>query len=148
MSNNLQTSVVTITGGTGPFGSIMLKRLLSLGCGEIRILIRDKNNQDVLRNSIRDERAKVFIKDIKARDSVSKANRGLNYIYHATALKQVSSCEYFPIKATKTNDKRIFNLIHISSRQSVKSVISLRTDKAACLVFPDYSSWTERGEIE
>ena len=148
MSNNLQTSVVTITGGTGPFGSIMLKRLLSLGCDEIRIFIRDKSNQDVWRNSIRDERVKVFIKDIRVRDSVSKATRSLNYISHATALKQVASCKFFPMQTTKTNDEGIFNVIYTNSKQSVKSVICLRTDKAECLVFPDYSSWTERGEIE
>jgi UDP-glucose 4-epimerase len=130
MSNNLKSSVVTITGGTGSFGSTMLKRLLSIGCDEIRIFSRDENKQDTLRNSILDERVKFFIGDVRDRDSVSKAIRGSDYVFHAAALKQVPSCEFFPMQAIATNVNGSFNVIDASFEHSVKSVVCLSTDKA------------------
>jgi UDP-glucose 4-epimerase len=130
MSNNLKSSVVTITGGTGSFGSTMLKRLLAIDCSEIRIFSRDENKQDALRNSILDERVKFFIGDVRDRDSVSKAIRGSDYVFHAAALKQVPSCEFFPMQAIATNVTGSFNVIDASFEHSVKSVVCLSTDKA------------------
>lgn len=130
MSNNLKSSVVTITGGTGSFGSTMLKRLLAIDCSEIRIFSRDENKQDALRNSILDERVKFFIGDVRDRDSVSKAIRGSDFVFHAAALKQVPSCEFFPMQAIATNVNGSFNVIDASFEHSVKSVVCLSTDKA------------------
>jgi UDP-N-acetylglucosamine 4,6-dehydratase len=130
MSDNLKSSVVTITGGTGSFGSTMLKRLLTIDCAEIRILSRDENKQDSLRNSILDERVKFFIGDVRDRDSVSKAIRGSDYVFHAAALKQVPSCEFFPMQAIATNVNGSYNVIDACFEHSVKSVVCLSTDKA------------------
>jgi UDP-N-acetylglucosamine 4,6-dehydratase len=148
VSNNLRTSVVNTTGETGPFVSIMLKRLLSIRCHEIRIFIRDKDNQDPFRNSIRDERVKFFNEDVRGHVYVSKAFRGSDYIFHEAALKQVSSCEFLPAQAITTNSKSSFNVIDAIFKHFVKSVVCLRTDKAVCLILPDYLSWTNRGELE
>jgi UDP-glucose 4-epimerase len=130
MSNNLKSSVVTITGGTGSFGSTMLKRLLSIDCAEIRIFSRDENKQDTLRNSIMDERVRFFIGDVRDRDSVSKVIRGSDYVFHAAALKQVPSCEFFPMQAIATNVNGSYNVIDTCFEHSVKSIVCLSTDKA------------------
>lgn len=101
MSSNLKSSVVTITGGTGSFGSTMLRRLLSLDCSEIRIFSRDENKQDNLRNEILDKRVRFIIGDVRDKDSVSKAIRGSDFVFHAAALKQVPSCEFFRCKLSQ-----------------------------------------------
>ena len=130
MSSNLKSSVVTITGGTGSFGSTMLRRLLSLDCSEIRIFSRDENKQDNLRNEILDKRVRFIIGDVRDKDSVSKAIRGSDFVFHAAALKQVPSCEFFPMQAIATNVNGSFNVIDASFEHSVKSVVCLSTDKA------------------
>ena len=94
---------VLITGGTGSFGKTMLKDLLDKGCPEVRILSRDEEKQDMLRNTMRNPKIRYFIGDIRDRESVDRAMFGVNAVFHAAALKQVPSCEFFPNEAVRTN---------------------------------------------
>jgi len=123
-------SVVTITGGTGSFGQTMAKSLLSENVREIRIFSRDETKQELMRNEMRDERLRFFIGDVRDPDSVASAIRGSNYVFHAAALKQVPSCEFFPMQAVATNVTGSSNVIEASVRNSVESVVCLSTDKA------------------
>jgi UDP-N-acetylglucosamine 4,6-dehydratase len=123
-------SVVTITGGTGSFGQTMAKSLLTENVREIRIFSRDETKQELMRNSIRDERLRFFIGDVRDPDSVASAIRGSNYVFHAAALKQVPSCEFFPMQAVATNVTGSSNVIEASVRNNVESVVCLSTDKA------------------
>ena len=123
-------SVVTITGGTGSFGQTMAKSLLTENVREIRIFSRDETKQELMRNSIRDERLRFFIGDVRDPDSVANAIRGSNYVFHAAALKQVPSCEFFPMQAVATNVTGSSNVIEASVRNNVESVVCLSTDKA------------------
>lgn len=123
-------SVVTITGGTGSFGQTMAKSLLAENVREIRIFSRDETKQELMRNSMRDERLRFFIGDVRDPDSVSIAIRGSNYVFHAAALKQVPSCEFFPMQAVATNVSGSSNVIEASVRNEVESVVCLSTDKA------------------
>ena len=123
-------SIITITGGTGSFGVTMAKSLLTEEVSEIRIFSRDENKQEQMRNSIKDERFRFFIGDVRDRDSVASAIRGANYVFHAAALKQVPSCEFFPMQAVATNISGSSNVIETSIRQGVESIVCLSTDKA------------------
>jgi len=123
-------SVVTITGGTGSFGQTMAKSLLTENVREIRIISRAETKQELMRNSIRDERLRFFIGDVRDADSVASAIRGSNYVFHAAALKQVPSCEFFPMQAVATNVTGSSNVIEASVRNNVESVVCLSTDKA------------------
>jgi UDP-N-acetylglucosamine 4,6-dehydratase len=125
-----QNSVVTITGGTGSFGQTMVKSLLKEDVSEIRIFSRDENKQDVMRNSIRDTRLRFFIGDVRDVSSVDSVIRGSNYVFHAAALKQVPSCEFFPLQAVATNVTGSSNVIQASINHEVASVVCLSTDKA------------------
>ena len=125
-----RNSIITITGGTGSFGSTMAKSLLKEDVTEIRIFSRDENKQEQMRNSIKDERLRFFIGDVRDRDSVAAAIRGANYVFHAAALKQVPSCEFFPMQAVATNISGSSNVIESSIREGVESVVCLSTDKA------------------
>lgn len=125
-----KNSIITITGGTGSFGVTMAKSLLTEEVSEIRIFSRDENKQEQMRNSIKDERFRFFIGDVRDRDSVASAIRGANYVFHAAALKQVPSCEFFPMQAVATNISGSSNVIETSIRQGVESVVCLSTDKA------------------
>lgn len=123
-------SVVTITGGTGSFGQTMVRSLLAENVREIRIFSRDETKQELMRNSMRDERLRFFIGDVRDQDSVSSAIRGSNYVFHAAALKQVPSCEFFPMQAVATNVTGSSNVIDAAVRNNVESVVCLSTDKA------------------
>ena len=123
-------SIVTITGGTGSFGSTMARSLLTENVSEIRIFSRDENKQDHMRNSIKDDRMRYFIGDVRDRDSVSGAIKGSNYVFHAAALKQVPSCEFFPLQAVATNITGSSNVIQAAIENEVESVVCLSTDKA------------------
>lgn len=123
-------SVVTITGGTGSFGQTMAKSLLTENVREIRIFSRDETKQELMRNYMRDERLRFFIGDVRDPDSVSSAVRGSNYVFHAAALKQVPSCEFFPMQAVATNVTGSSNVIEAAVRNNVESVVCLSTDKA------------------
>lgn len=124
---------VLITGGTGSFGKTMLRDLLDQGVNEVRILSRDEEKQDALRNELRDDRVRYYIGDIRDRDSVERATHGVQCVFHAAALKQVPSCEFFPHEAVRTNIIGSENVIRAAIRAEVESLVCLSTDKA---VFP------------
>ena len=130
MSKNLKSSVVTITGGTGSFGSTMVKDLIKQDVAEIRIFSRDENKQDSMRNSIKDERVRFFIGDVRDASSVENVMKGTEYVFHAAALKQVPSCEFFPMQASLTNVTGSSNVLDAAIKAGVKSVVCLSTDKA------------------
>ena len=130
MSKNLKSSVVTITGGTGSFGSTMVKDLIRQDVAEIRIFSRDENKQDSMRNSIKDERVRFFIGDVRDTSSVENVMKGTEYVFHAAALKQVPSCEFFPMQASLTNVMGSSNVLDAAIKAGVKSVVCLSTDKA------------------
>jgi UDP-glucose 4-epimerase len=130
MSKSLESTVVTITGGTGSFGSTMVKDLLNQDVSEIRIFSRDENKQDSMRNSIRDERVRFFIGDVRDAASVENVMKGTEYVFHAAALKQVPSCEFFPMQASLTNVTGSSNVLDAAIKAGVKSVVCLSTDKA------------------
>lgn len=121
---------VLITGGTGSFGKTMLRDLLDKGCPEVRILSRDEEKQDMLRNTLRDPNVRFFIGDIRDRESVDRAVEGVDCVFHAAALKQVPSCEFFPVEAVRTNILGSENVIRSSVAAGVRSVVCLSTDKA------------------
>ncbi|TCJ30263.1 NAD-dependent epimerase/dehydratase family protein [Nocardioides jejuensis] len=123
-------SVVLVTGGTGSFGSTMVTRLLDGGVGEIRILSRDELKQHEMRTRIGDDRVKFHIGDVRDFDSVDRAMRGVDLVFHAAALKQVPSCEFFPMEAVKTNVMGSSNVIESAHANGVGSVVCLGTDKA------------------
>ena len=122
-----------ITGGTGSFGKTMLKNLLDSTDDEIVILSRDEEKQDSLRNSLGSPQVRYRIGDIRDRKSVDDAMSGITHVFHAAALKQVPSCEFFPIQAVKTNVEGSSNVIDSAIKNKVESVVCLSTDKA---VFP------------
>jgi UDP-N-acetylglucosamine 4,6-dehydratase/5-epimerase len=124
------SGVVTVTGGTGSFGSTMVRDLLSTDVGEIRVFSRDENKQDLMRNDFKDERIRYFIGDVRDKSSVNGVIKGTDYVFHAAALKQVPSCEFFPMQAAATNLIGSSNVIESSIHFGVKSVVCLSTDKA------------------
>ncbi|CAN2231133.1 polysaccharide biosynthesis protein [Candidatus Planktophila dulcis] len=130
MKADFDGATITITGGTGSFGSTMVKELLASKAEQIRIFSRDENKQDLMRNSLKDDRLRFYIGDVRDRESVRKALRGSEYIFHAAALKQVPSCEFFPKEAVSTNIYGSANVIEESIAAGAKSVVCLSTDKA------------------
>lgn len=127
---SFDNSVVTITGGTGSFGSTMAVNLLEKGVRQINIFSRDEAKQDEMRRRFNDERLRFFIGDVRDADSVAPAVRGADYVFHAAALKQVPSCEFFPQQAVKTNVVGSDNVIKTAAEAGVKSLVCLSTDKA------------------
>ena len=121
---------VAITGGTGSFGKTMLRELLDKNIEEVRILSRDEEKQDALRNDLGDKRVRFFIGDIRDRSSVDRAFEGVDAVFHAAALKQVPSCEFYPIEAVRTNILGSENVIRSAIGAGVKSLVCLSTDKA------------------
>ena len=123
-------STVLVTGGTGSFGAVMARRLLTAGAAEVRVLSRDELKQDDMRRSLDDSRARFYIGDVRDYDSVARATRGVEFVFHAAALKQVPSCEFFPIEAVRTNVLGSANVIEASNANGVSKVVCLGTDKA------------------
>lgn len=121
---------VLITGGTGSFGKTMLRALLDDGVPEIRILSRDEEKQDALRNALGDARVKYYIGDVRDRGSVDRAIKGVDAVFHAAALKQVPSCEFFPLEAVRTNVLGSENVIRAAIDAGVRKLVCLSTDKA------------------
>lgn len=121
---------VLITGGTGSFGKTMLRELLRQNVNEVRILSRDEEKQDALRNQLKDGRVRYYIGDIRDRSSVERAVTGVDAIFHAAALKQVPSCEFFPLEAVRTNIIGSENVIRAALANKVRSLVCLSTDKA------------------
>ena len=120
-----------ITGGTGSFGQAVLDRFLGTEIGEIRIFSRDEKKQDDMRKHYRNERIKFYLGNVRDISSVRNAMHGVDYIFHAAALKQVPSCEFFPLEAVKTNVIGTDNVLTAAIDYGVKKVICLSTDKAA-----------------
>jgi len=120
-----------ITGGTGSFGNAVLSRFLNTDIGEIRIFSRDEKKQDDMRKLYSNDKIKFYIGDVRDRHSIKNAMHGVDYIFHAAALKQVPSCEFFPLEAVKTNVLGTDNVLTVAIDCGVKKVICLSTDKAA-----------------
>jgi len=125
-----KNKILLITGGTGSFGKAVLKRFLNYDIKEIRIFSRDEKKQDDMRRKYGDDRLKFYIGDVRDYDSIMNAIRGVDYIFHAAALKQVPSCEFHPIEAVKTNVMGTENVLTAAINANVKRVICLSTDKA------------------
>ena len=119
-----------ITGGTGSFGNAMLNRLLDTDIGEIRIFSRDEKKQDDMRKKYNNKKIKFLIGDVRDITSVKNCVRGVDYIFHAAALKQVPSCEFFPLETVKTNILGTENVLSAAVEAGVKKVVCLSTDKA------------------
>lgn len=119
-----------ITGGTGSFGNAVLKRFLNTEIGEIRIFSRDEKKQDDMRKELRNDKVKFFIGDVRDYNSVAAAMHNVDYVFHAAALKQVPSCEFFPMEAVKTNVIGTENVLNAAIAFGVKKVVCLSTDKA------------------
>ena len=127
---SFSNSSVLITGGTGSFGSTVTRQLLAGDIGEVRILSRDEAKQDELRRWLDDPRARFYVGDVRDPQSVADAMAGVDYVFHAAALKQVPSCEFFPLQAVATNVHGSDNVIRAAHDCGVKSVVCLSTDKA------------------
>lgn len=122
--------VLMITGGTGSFGNTVLKRFLSTDVREIRIFSRDEKKQEEMRISINNPKLKFYIGDVRNYDSIRLAMKGVDYVFHAAALKQVPSCEFYPMEAVRTNIEGTENVMNAATSSDVKRVIVLSTDKA------------------
>lgn len=130
MTKNLSQKTILINGGTGSFGNMVLRNFLTKDVAEIRVLSRDEKKQDDMRKFYKDERLKFYIGDVRNIDSVRVASAGVDFIFHAAALKQVPSCEFFPMEAVKTNVEGTDNTIRAAIENGVKRIVVLSTDKA------------------
>lgn len=126
-----ENKVLLITGGTGSFGHAVLERFLTTDIGEIRIFSRDEKKQDDMRRLYQNDKIKYYIGDVRDLASVKNAMHGVDYLFHAAALKQVPSCEFFPLEAVKTNVLGTENVLTAAIEYKVKKCICLSTDKAA-----------------
>lgn len=125
-----KNKILLITGGTGSFGNAVLKRFLNSDIDEVRIFSRDEKKQHDMRISFQNPKLKFYIGDVRDYDSIYSALKGVDYVFHAAALKQVPSCEFYPIEAVKTNILGTENVLNAAIANSVKRVICLSTDKA------------------
>ena len=129
--SHFTNKTLLITGGTGSFGNAVLKRFLDTDIKEIRIFSRDEKKQDDMRHEIQNGKVKFYIGDVRDKRSVDGAMRGVDYVFHAAALKQVPSCEFFPMQAVRTNVIGTENVLDSAAEHGVKNVVVLSTDKAA-----------------
>ena len=135
--SQFKDKILLITGGTGSFGNAVLRRFLTTDIAEIRILSRDEKKQDDMRHTYQElypqyaEKIKFYIGDVRDYRSIDPAFRGVDYVFHAAALKQVPSCEFYPMEAVKTNVAGSDNVISACVENHVKKAIFLSTDKAA-----------------
>ncbi len=135
--STFKDKTLLITGGTGSFGNTVLKHFLTSDIGEIRIFSRDEKKQDDMRHELQSKcpkyakKVKFYIGDVRDFRSIADAMSGVDYIFHAAALKQVPSCEFFPMQAVKTNIEGTDNMLHAAIEARVKRVVCLSTDKAA-----------------
>ena len=123
--------VLLITGGTGSFGNAVLRRFLDSDIKEIRIFSRDEKKQDDMRHALQSPKVKFYIGNVRDKSSVDVAMRGVDYVFSAAALKQVPSCEFFPMEATRTNVEGTENVLRSAIEHGVRNVVVLSTDKAA-----------------
>ena len=128
--SKFKDKVILITGGTGSFGHAFLDRLLSEEFGEVRIFSRDELKQEHMRIKLNNPKVKFYIGDVRSRDSVDNAMKGVNYVFHAAALKQVPSCEFFPMQAVQTNVVGSHHVIESAISIGVEKLVCLSTDKA------------------
>lgn len=134
-----------ITGGTGSFGNAVLERFLNTDIGEIRIFSRDEKKQDDMRKLYNNHKIKFYIGDVRDANSIRNAIHGVDYVFHAAALKQVPSCEFFPMEAVKTNIIGTDNVLNAAIEEGVEKVICLSTDKAA---YPVNAMGTSKAMME
>ncbi|MDD2418702.1 MAG: nucleoside-diphosphate sugar epimerase/dehydratase [Oscillospiraceae bacterium] len=140
-----KNKTLLITGGTGSFGNAVLNRFLNTDIGEIRIFSRDEKKQDDMRHRYNNDKIKFYIGDVRDLSGVKNAMHGVDYIFHAAALKQVPSCEFFPLEAVKTNVMGTDNVLTAAIEAGVKKVICLSTDKAA---YPVNAMGTSKAMME
>lgn len=138
-------ATLLITGGTGSFGNAVLKRFLKTDVKEIRIFSRDEKKQDDMRHNYKDNKIKYYIGDVRNKQSLKDALYGVDYVFHAAALKQVPSCEFFPLEAVMTNCIGTDNVLSAAIEAGVKKVICLSTDKAA---YPVNAMGTSKAMME
>lgn len=130
MTGVVDGATILVTGGTGSFGSTMVRRLLTRGVRQVRILSRDELKQHEMRTAIADDRLRFYLGDVRDFDSVARAMESVDLVFHAAALKQVPSCEFFPLEAVRTNVQGSSNVIEAAHAAGVRSVVCLSTDKA------------------
>ena len=140
-----KNKILLITGGTGSFGNAILDRFLNSDITEIRIFSRDEKKQHDMRVVYNNPKIKFFVGDVRDKQSLVSAVKGVDYIFHAAALKQVPSCEFFPIEAVKTNILGTDNVLSVAIENNVKKVICLSTDKA---VYPINAMGTSKAMME
>lgn len=134
-----------ITGGTGSFGNTVLKRFLDSDISEIRIFSRDEKKQDDMRKKLKNDKVKFYVGDVRDLSSVREVMKNVDYVFHAAALKQVPSCEFFPMEAVKTNILGTDNVLTAAIDEGVKKIVCLSTDKAA---YPINSMGTSKAMME
>lgn len=144
-TNTLAGATLLITGGTGSFGNAVLKRFLSSSVKEIRILSRDEKKQDDMRKLYNNDKIKFYIGDVRDYHSLLNVTRGVDFVFHAAALKQVPSCEFHPMEAVKTNVLGTENLLDAAIANNVKKIVCLSTDKA---VYPINAMGTSKAMME
>lgn len=145
MNKTFENKTLLIAGGTGSFGNAVLRRFLGSSIKEIRIFSRDELKQNNMRNLYNNSKLKFYIGDVRDENSIDEAMRDVDYVFHAAALKQVPSCEFYPIQAVKTNIIGTDNLLNSAIRMKVKKVIVLSTDKA---VYPINAMGTSKAMME
>jgi len=137
--------ILLITGGTGTFGNAVLRRFLGIDIKEIRIFSRDEKKQEEMRNALRNPKVKFYLGNVRDYDSILSAMRGVDMVFHAAALKQVPSCEFFPLEAIRTNAIGAENVMKAALACNIKKMITLSTDKA---VYPINAMGMSKGLME
>ena len=130
MNGSYDGAKILVTGGTGSFGHTVARKLLKSDVAEIRVFSRDEAKQDLMRHDVHDNRLRFYVGDVRDYDSIERATRDVDYVFHAAALKQVPSCEFFPLEAVRTNVLGSENVVRAADRNGVRSVVCLSTDKA------------------
>ena len=125
-----KNKTLLITGGTGSFGNAVLNKFINSNINEIRIFSRDEKKQDDMRRQFQNEKIKYFIGDVRDESSIDQAMQGVDFVFHAAALKQVPSCEFYPMEAVRTNILGTENMLNAALNNNVEKVICLSTDKA------------------
>ena len=132
---NFDGMILLISGGTGSFGNAVLNRFLDTDIAEIRIFSRDEKKQDDMRKRYNSSKLKFYIGDVRDYQSILNATRGVDYIFHAAALKQVPSCEFHPMEAVKTNVLGTENVLEAAIQNKVQRIVCLSTDKASLVIW-------------
>ncbi|MBT7624389.1 MAG: polysaccharide biosynthesis protein [Flavobacteriaceae bacterium] len=140
-----KNKTLLISGGTGSFGNAVLDRFINSDIGEIRIFSRDEKKQDDMRRKYQNSKIKFHIGDVRDKESINNAMKGVDFVFHAAALKQVPSCEFYPMEAVKTNIIGTSNVVDIAVENCVKKIICLSTDKA---VYPINSMGVSKAMME